>query len=100
MWEKRVQIHGYAAGLIQDCRLDSERPVTVRLIVIPVEGTFADWWVYEEPYDRSIADWGADRLEEVRRRMESSRLMPRDRPETFCRSWCSFYSICRGADHK
>lgn len=97
LWEKRVQVHGYAAGLIEDCLLDPAKPVTVRLIVIPVEGTFADWWVYEEEFDRSIADWGADRLDEVKRRMQGTRLMPRDRPEAFCRPWCPFYSICRGA---
>jgi hypothetical protein len=95
LWEKRVQVMGYAAGLIEDCMLDSSRPVTVRLIVIPVDGTFADWWVHEELFDRSIADWGADRLEEVKRRMQGTRLMPRDRPPSFCRAWCPFVSMCR-----
>lgn len=100
LWEKRVQVAGYAAGLIEDGLLDGALPVIAGLIVVPVDGQFGDWWIHEEPFDRSVADWGADRLLEVRARMQGTRLMPRDRPESFCRSWCPFYSICRGADHR
>ena len=56
---KRVQAHGYAAGLVDAGELPAD--CTVRLLVIPVDGTFADWWSYEEPFDRSLADEGADR---------------------------------------
>ena len=68
---KRVQAHGYAAGLVDAGELPAD--CTVRLLVIPVDGTFADWWSYEEPFDRSLADEGADRIEWVRARMDAGR---------------------------
>jgi hypothetical protein len=70
----------------------------VRLVVIPVDGTFADWWCWEEPFDRSIADWGADRISEVRERMAAGESLPKDKEYTYCQDWCRFFSICRSAD--
>jgi hypothetical protein len=90
---KRVQVHGYAAGLADAGELPAD--CTVRLLVIPVDGTFADWWAYEEPFDRSLADEGADRLEDVRARMAAGEALPRDKPYAFCEKWCSFFSLCR-----
>jgi len=92
---KRVQAHGYAAGLVDAGELPED--CTVRLLVIPVDGTFADWWSYEEPFDRSLADEGADRLEWVRDRMAAGEPLPKDKPVAFCEKWCSFYSLCRDA---
>lgn len=96
LWEKRVQVHGYAAGLVAD----GELPETakVRLAVVPVDGTFADWWCYEEQFDRSVADWGADRLDEVRERMAAGEPLPKDQQYAFCQDWCEFFSICRSQD--
>ena len=65
--QKRIQVHGYAAGLVEAGTLPED--CTVGLLVIPVDGSFADWWAYEEPFDRSLADEGADRLAWVRERM-------------------------------
>jgi len=90
---KRVQVHGYAAGLVDAGELPAD--CTVRLLVIPVDGTFADWWAYEEPFDRSLADEGADRLEWVRDRMAAGQSLPKDKPYAWCASWCSFFSLCR-----
>ena len=45
---KRIQAHGYAAGLHDAGELPED--CTVRLLVIPVDGTFADWWAYEEKF--------------------------------------------------
>jgi len=94
--QKRIQAHGYAAGLIDAGELGAD--ATVRLLVIPVDGTFADWWEYEEPFDRALADEGADRLEWVRRALEAGEDLPKDEPYAFCASWCSFFSLCRGGD--
>lgn len=90
---KRIQVHGYAAGLVDAGELPAD--CTVRLLVIPVDGTFADWWAYEEPFDRALADEGADRLEWVRERMAAGMPLPKDKPVHFCQSWCPFVSLCR-----
>ena len=70
----------------------------VRIVAIPVDGTFADWWAYEEPFDRSIADWGADRLEWVRDRQAAGEPLPKDERYEYCRDWCKFFSLCRAQD--
>jgi hypothetical protein len=93
---KRIQAHGYAAGLVDAGELPED--ATVRLLVVPVDGTFADWWAYEEPFDRALADEGADRLEEVRSRMLAGDWLPKDEPYWFCESWCEFFSVCRAGD--
>ena len=94
---KRIQAHGYAAGLVDEDRVDEEG-LTVRLLIIPVDGTFADWWAYEEPFDRSLADEGADRLEDVRERMARGEPLPKDKPYAWCVAWCPFVSMCRDGD--
>jgi hypothetical protein len=92
---KRIQVHGYAAGLVDAGELPGD--CTVRLLVVPVDGTFADWWAYEEPFNRSLADEGADRLEWVRDRMAAGDSLPKDKPYAWCSTWCSFFSLCRDA---
>ena len=94
--QKRIQVHGYAAGLVNDGVLP--RTCTVRLLVIPVDGTFADWWAFEEPYDQALADEGVERLDEVRERMAAGESLPRDMPYQWCASYCEFFSICRSQD--
>ena len=96
LFEKRVQVHGYGAGLIDAGELSED--ATMRLLVVPADGTFADWWTYEEPFDRSLADHGADRLQEVRDRMAAGEHLPKDKPYAYCREWCEFFSLCRTAD--
>lgn len=91
--QKRVQAHGYAAGLVDAGELPED--ATVGLLVIPVDGSFADWWAYEETFDRTLADEGADRLEEARERMAAGEPLPKDKPFAWCSSWCPFVSLCR-----
>lgn len=91
--QKRIQAHGYAAGLVDAGELPAD--CTVRLLVIPVDGTFADWWAYEETFDRALADEGADRLEDVRARLALGETLPKDKPYAWCETWCSFFSLCR-----
>jgi hypothetical protein len=90
---KRIQAHGYAAGLVDAGELPQD--ATVRLLVVPVDGTFADWWAWEEPFDRTLADEGADRLEEVRERLAAGEHLPKDKPYAYCQTWCEFFSLCR-----
>ena len=94
--QKRVQAHGYAAGLVDAGELPAD--ATVGLIIIPVDGMFADWWAYEEPFDRDLADEGADRLDQVRALMAAGEPLPRDKPLNWCRNWCPFVSMCRTPD--
>jgi hypothetical protein len=96
LWEKRVQANGYAAGLIGSGELPAG--AIVRIAVLPVDGTYADWWCWEEPFDRAIADWGADRLEQVRSDLAAGTPLPKDKPYAYCREWCSFFSLCRAQD--
>lgn len=91
--QKRIQAHGYAAGLIEAGELPED--CKVGLIVIPVDGRFSDWWLFEERFDRALADEGADRLEWVRARLAGDLGLPRDEPYSFCESWCEFFSSCR-----
>jgi hypothetical protein len=96
LWEKRVQANGYAAGLIESGELPSD--ALVRIAVLPVDGTYADWWCWEETFDRSIADWGADRLEKVRADQVAGEALAKDKPYAYCREWCVFFSLCRQQD--
>ncbi len=93
---KRQQAHGYAAGLVDAGRLPAD--CTVGLICVPADGTFADWWLYEEPFDRAVADSGADRLDEVKRRVAAGEYLQRDEPPAWCERFCEFYTLCRGGD--
>lgn len=91
---KRVQVHGYAAGLIQAGVL-TEEGCTVRILVAPVDGRFSDWWVHEEPFDRAIADLGPARLDEVKALRAKGEQPPRDMPWSWCQDWCEFFTVCR-----
>lgn len=94
--QKRIQAHGYAAGLIESGELPET--ATVRLLVIPVDGTYDDWWAWEEPFDRSLADEGADRLEWVREQVAAGEPLPKDEPYKFCADWCPWFTMCRADD--
>lgn len=94
--QKRVQAHGYAAGLIDAGELPPD--ATVGLLVVPVDGRYSDWWAWEEPFDRSLADEGADRLDDVRRRMAAGEALPKDMPLNWCSAYCQFFTLCRGGD--
>lgn len=96
LWEKRVQANGYAAGLIESGELPES--ALVRIAVLPVDGTFADWWCWEETFNRTIADWGADRLDRVRADQAAGNHLPKDKPYAYCREWCTFFSLCRSQD--
>jgi hypothetical protein len=94
--QARIQVHGYAAGLVDAGKLPPD--CDVRLLVIPVDGRFSDWWCWEEPFDRSLADEGADRLEDVKRRMAAGEALPKDKPYAWCSEYCEFFTLCRSQD--
>jgi hypothetical protein len=96
--QKRIQIAGYAAGLVEAGVLPED--CEVGLVGIPVDGSFSDWWCWQEPFDRALADEGADRLQWVRDRQAAGEPLPKDMPLTFCDSYCEFVSLCRGQDDR
>ena len=96
MRQARIQAMGYAAGLVDAGELPDS--ATVRLLVVPADGSFTDWWAWEETFDRSLADEGADRLEAVRALLLAGEALPKDKPLQFCRSYCGFFSLCRSQD--
>lgn len=92
---KRMQAHGYAAGLVDAGILTPA--CTVVVCVMPVDGTYEDWWTHEEPFDRAIADQGAARREQVEAMIAADQPLPRDKPFTWCEQFCEFFTMCRGA---
>lgn len=94
---KRIQAHGYAAGLIEQGVLTEG--CTVRILVVPVDGRFSDWWAHEEPFDRALADEGVARLDEVRGLLaDTDTYIPRDEPYAWCADWCPFFTLCWDTD--
>lgn len=93
MRQARIQAHGYTAGLVDTGELPAD--AMVRLLIVPADGGYADWWCHEEPFDRSLADEGADRVEWVRERLAAGLPLPKDKQVHFCASYCPFFSLCR-----
>jgi hypothetical protein len=91
--QKRIQVNGYTAGLVDTGQLPQD--AKAGLLIIPVDGQFADWWAFEEPFSRALADEGADRLGEVRAAMAAGEPLPRDMPYQWCSRFCAFFSLCR-----
>lgn len=96
MRQARIQANGYAAGLVDAGELPED--ATVRLVIVPADGSFSDWWCWEEQFSRALADEGADRLASVRALMAAGEALPKDKPLAFCSSYCAFYALCRGSD--
>lgn len=102
--ERFIQPQGYCAGMLDD-PFDlismwggkAWRKPRVRLMVAPVDGTFADWRVYERDYDPWIAEQAVDRYRLVQEQVaEGETDLPRDKPFHFCEHWCEFFQACRG----
>jgi len=111
--EMFVQPHGYAAGILEleapfgrddipegmGELLDPDACV-VRLLGMPVDAkSMDDWDCRERPFSRDVADDALARLDAVR----TSGLAPgdpelRDKPAYFCKTWCEFYTACRGGE--
>lgn len=91
--QKLIQVQGYAAGLVAAGKLTGD--CTVRIVFVPVDGTFEDWWVHEEAYDEAAADAAVARLREVQGMLDDGQHPPRDMPYTWCGQFCEFFSTCR-----
>lgn len=92
--EKMIQPHGYGAALLDRLGGDPSK-VTVRLLVAPVDGTFADWWVHEEPLDLAVANAAVERVERVHEMRAVGQELPRDKPAWWCARFCEFATLCR-----
>lgn len=86
-----IQVNGYYAGLEQIGMLPPDG--LVRLLFIPVDGKFSDWFEHTEPYDRSIADQAVDRKEAIAEEVAAGRIPPCDQNLAFCAGWCAYYTI-------
>ena len=90
--EKMIQPHGYAAGLVGEWLAAGliKRPqdVTVRLMICPVDGTFADWWSHEEPFQPEIAAEAVARYEHVKEAVAAGDPLPQDKPWHWCEHVC------------
>lgn len=91
---KWAQAQAYAAGLIDKGLLDESLAV-VSLICIPVDGKFADWVELSMPFDRSIADVGLARVDDIAARKAAGERLRRDKPYRWCADWCEFFTLCR-----
>lgn len=104
--EKFVQVQGYAAAVIGTKRWQEaaskagRKPedLTVRLLVAPVDGTFADWRMFERPFDRAVADAAVARYEYVQEAVAAGDELPRDKDTWWCSRWCEFFTACRGGE--
>ncbi len=100
--ERLIQPQGYAAAIVNSpqwkthCKPDVT-PL-VRILIAPVDGTFDDWFAIEVPFDQAVADAAVERYEEVQLMQVKGEPLPKDKPIYFCRSWCEFFSACRGND--
>ncbi len=102
--EKFVQLQGYGAAVVgtQEWRQAAEsagrdpRQATLRLLVAPVDGTYDDWRVYEQPFDQAVADAAVDRYEAVASAAAAGSPLQRDKPLAWCERFCEFFTSCRG----
>jgi hypothetical protein len=101
--ERFVQVQGYAAALVTGSdiwamhrkRLGAPE-VTVRIVVAPVDGVFADWRAYERPFDPDVATAAVARYKDVERMLAAGEPLPQDKPWHWCERFCEHYSACRG----
>lgn len=102
--ERLTQPQGYAAAIVGSERWRTFAPfpdrATVRILIAPVDGTFADWFTIERDFDRSVADAAIDRYEQVQAMQAAGEALPKDMPYHFCERFCEFFTACRGADHE
>ncbi len=100
--ERFTQPQGYAAAIVGTDRWRNLAPdpdsATVRILICPVDGTFADWFTIERPFDRSVADGALARYHEVQEMQAAGVPLPKDMPIHFCERFCEFYTACRGGD--
>lgn len=95
-----IQVHGYAAGVIDTPRWrelhGDDEDITVQMLVCPVDGTFPDWACYSRPFSRQAADDALRRLQQVVADTEAGEDLPRDKPWFFCERFCEYFTACRG----
>ena len=100
--ERLTQPQGYAAAIVGSEQWRALAPdpdhATVRILVAPVDGTFADWFTIERQFDRSVADGALLRYQEVQDMQARGEPLPKDMPYHFCERYCEFFSACRGGD--
>ncbi len=102
--EKFVQPMGYAAGVTDTERWVFSAPKgrmlkpLVRMLVVPRDGKFSDWRMYEREFDRDVADAALNRYAETLAMREQGMELPRDKPMFWCSRFCEFFSLCRGTE--
>ena len=102
MWEadeqavaaKWQQVQGYAAGAV-DAGLVDPDGLTVALWLVPIDGRFTDWRLWERPFDRAVADAALDRFDGIRQRKAAGERLRQEKPYGWCKDWCPVFSLCR-----
>ncbi len=101
--ERFIQVHAYGAAVMATDKWKALAPdpgnMTVRIVVAPVDGSFADWASFSMPLDVEAADEAVDRFEEVRSLVGANLDLPRDKPWFWCSRYCEFFTACRGGGY-
>ncbi len=94
--QQRWQRHGYYAALVQAGVLPPEG--IVRNVFLDRSGKDDRPHVEQEPYDPSVLDEMAAWLDEVVDAHKAGHEALKEKPRTWCRSYCQWYSACRLAE--
>lgn len=85
----RMQVQGYAAGLVEAGRCDAEGLQCV-VLMAPVDGRYTDWWADIQPFDRDIADAGVARVQAVQDMLDRDEFPGCDKGFAFCSQYCPY----------
>lgn len=85
----RMQVQGYAAGLVKSGECD---PKGLKCVVLmaPVDGRFTDWWADIQPYDEDIAVAGVARVTAVSDTLARGEFPACDKGFAFCSKYCPY----------
>jgi len=101
--QQKMQRHLYGAGALQNGLLDQPygpEGLIVRNIWMDLADLDATPHVEQEPYDLSYLDTAATFVDEVAYYLDTNQVddAPRDKDYHWCRTFCPFFTACRGPE--